>query len=149
MDRQTKFLIASVLLGPLAVFPAAIFGIVILSLTGYMPEHDLIDKVLVSIVFAIMGLFFAYPLTLLYGLPLFLILKHYKYERLWVVVISTMIPVAIISDERVLGRIAEPLLFYGYFAIWVSVICWLIAVWLPNVSANKSLKYGTPQSGAP
>ena len=140
MERKTKYLLAAVLLGPLAVFPAALFGSVIIWLTEYMPQYNLNEKLLVSLVFATMGLFFAYPLTLLYGLSLFLILKHYKYERLWIVVIGAMIPVFIMSKVSFTSRMSEPLIFYGYFAIWVSIACWLIAVWLPNRSSNKLLQ---------
>jgi len=149
MDRQTKYLIAAVLLGPLAVFPAAIIGGAIMWHTGNMQQYDLLDHVLVGLAFATMGLVFAYPLTIFYGLPLFLILRRYKYERLWAIVIGAMIPVIIISNSTYTDRISDPLTFYGYFAIWVSVTCWLIAVLLPNKSSNKSLKSGTPQSGAP
>jgi len=137
------------LLGPLASLPAGITGTILMVYFSEVKQiadlHYLIET---SITIGMAGAYYAYPFTLLYGLPVFLILRQYNYERLWLVVFLSVIPVYLLSGGSIGGR-PNPLLVTMSFAIWISVTCWLIAVWLPNFRSNNSLKNGTPRSGAP
>lgn len=129
MERRDRYLIAAVIVGPLAVFPAMLIGESLLWISVPASPPDLIEQSYGAGIIAALGLVYAYPLTVVYGVPVFLILRWYQLDHLWMVVGIAMAPVAVIWAGY--GYNVEVLLFAGYFAAWVSGACWLVAVWLP------------------
>ncbi|MEJ2345794.1 MAG: hypothetical protein P8090_10360 [Gammaproteobacteria bacterium] len=133
-----RYLIAAVLLGPLAVFPAMLIGESLLWIGAPAVPTDLVGQYHGAVLVAAVGLAYAYPLTLVYGVPAFLILRRHRLDRLWIVIGAGMVPVAALWALNTYP--VELFGVYAYFATWVSAACWIIAVWLPAREAERGPK---------
>jgi len=119
--------VAAALFGPLAVFPAMFAATAIGWLSIPVVVPNLIAYYQVVLEVAVYELFFAYLLTWSYGIPLYLILRRYGFEKLWAILSGALIPVFCFTVFR-----KDLWMIFTYFATWVSIASWLIAVWLPK-----------------
>jgi len=149
INIKTKYLLAALLLAPLASLPA---GFTASLLFEYMSETQhfsgfqyLFQR---GITFGLAGIYYSYPLTWLYGLPMLLILRYCNYERLWLIIILSLIPAYFMSGESIGGR-PDPFPIIASFVIWVSSACWIVAVWLPKFRSNKQFNADSDANASP
>ena len=137
--HDRKWVVLAVVVAPLAIVPAwLIFGLMD-HLFGPVPWVHL--KYHYHSGELALGLPIGYLLTFLVGLPAFLILRRYQLHTLPMIAGVSLVTVFVSwvlvaqSTENLLSSVA----YFGYYALWVAVAAWFIAVWLPRKRPNPAL----------
>ena len=109
------------LIGPLAIIPATV--VYALAFKVIEPAANVDNFELVPFM-ALFGLLFAYPVTLLVGLPISLVLQRmhtFNFATLSVIVVLLAALYSFINSIQLLE-----FAFIIYFSIWVSSTCWYL-----------------------
>jgi len=128
---------AAGLLGPLAVYPATFIAVAIGWLTVPAAASSSIEKYMAVLMAGSYGAVIAYGVTWLYGVPLYRVLRRHGLDNLFAISVGAMIPSVLIGQVLGDDGIVSNSAFSAYFSVWVTVLCWAIAVWLPRRRSNK------------
>lgn len=125
------------LIGPLIIIPAMPLGILILHAFGVIDTPIGVKELQATLLISSVGLIYAYPLTILFGVPLFMLLRKLQMDNLVTVVICSQLPV-ILMLLLTKGDFSSPVAI-SYFSAIVSVSCWfLYRVTMPKERQSKS-----------
>lgn len=123
-STETRANIAAFFIGPLFLIPAVLAGIAILSVLNGQ-ANEIGSALAVGVMVALYGLFvFAYPMTLIIGIPSILLLKKFgKYSLLSLVSVSFVGAgiVAVLIEPGL-----ESWLLFCYCSASVSFGCWFV-----------------------
>lgn len=124
VNRKSLF---SITLGPLLLVPA--LGMVgsVISIMNLSNFSDFTGMTALYLMYGAIGLMFAYPGTIIFGLPSMLALRAYNKFNLPMLIAVSLIPATIIF-----GLVMPTLggwLFYGYSSAAVAVGCWYAFKW--------------------
>lgn len=125
---RVKSSIASIflalLLGPWFVIPALLILVIFTDVTG-MNDLALDHRSFLAFSgIAFIGLMYAYPITVLFGLPVFLILRKFKLDKLPILLSVSLLPalLAYLAGESSLSGA----LSVALFSVFTAFGCWLI-----------------------
>lgn len=124
-DRTRKVVIAS-LLGPLAVIPAMVVAVAVMYMFDVSSQEPVSEIFEGTFVMAAFSLFYSYPLVIIYGLPLYLILRRYKKDSLIYILSLSLLPAAALGASYDTGGFWIFVIF-GYFSLSVALSCWMLA----------------------
>jgi len=143
-DRQ---LIRAVLIGPLAIIPAVPIGVLLAATFASVRDGafpgNFIGDLSASPIYAIAGLAYSYPFTLLYGLPVYLILRKLNILNMPSICVMALLPgvaLGIYQSSIILA------VFMGYFSLAVAVLFYRLAPHGSNNSSNLASAQNTPSS---
>jgi len=122
----TRGFIFAVLAGPLAIIPAMMALIVAMLAAGVFEADDVAKDLGYSLMVAIFGAMYGYGFVVLYGAPIYAVLRRYKKATLLNIVIASLGPssIALIALPS-----AWPLwAAMAYFSITVAITCWYIVI---------------------
>jgi len=127
MNDVTRKSLFSITLGPLLLVPA--LGIVgsIISVLNLSNFSDLTGMTALYLMYGVIGLLFAYPGVIIFGLPSMLALRAYNKFSLPILIIVSVIPASILFG--LVMPTLEGWLFYGYSSVVVAVGCWYVFKW--------------------
>ena len=132
MKPITKKNLAAGLIGPLGLYPAFFVAWIVLALLdtceGRASFESASDGLLLFLGMATVGLIYAYPLTIVFGLPAAALLRKVKLFNLPVVLLVSLIPVSILFGVFV--PTFHGWLIYGYASLSVALLCWLTFKWV-------------------
>ena len=118
----------SIILGPLCLLPAmCIYGLIypVFGPNEYMGYWD---TFLLFAAYGYIGLYIAYPATVILGLPAALALHYWNLFKLPIVATVSVIPSLIIFSFYMPS--ISNILLYGYASISVAVGCWFVYKWV-------------------
>lgn len=115
---------AALLLGPWFVIPALLLAVTFTDVVG-MGGLSLDRRSFLAFSgVGFVGLMYAYPITVLFGLPMFLILRKLKLDKLLIILAVSQIPALILYF---LGRSSlQGALAVSFFSASVAFGCWLV-----------------------
>lgn len=117
-DPETRKLIVVVLVGPLAILPA----LLLLSLATAL--LDTTDAGTSFLLFSLIGLEIAYPVSIVFGVPILLVLKHFNQLNLVTLIAAAILIVMTLS---ILLPFSLSLMFlYIYCALAVATGSWWV-----------------------
>ncbi|WP_319557348.1 hypothetical protein [Thiomicrorhabdus sp.] len=132
MKPITKKNLAAGLIGPLGLYPAFFVAWVVLALLdtyeGRASLESASDGLLLFLGMATVGLIYAYPLTIMFGLPSAAFLRKLNLFKLPIVLLISLIPVSILFGIFVPTFYGW--LIYGYASLSVAFLCWLTFKWV-------------------
>jgi len=111
------------ILGPLSVLPASIPLVLFFLATGEPLIEGIGGKIASGLFVGFLGLLVAYPLTLCYGMPVWLALNKLNKLTLRNILIASTGPAILIG---IYVQEISSALFYSYFSVIVAGSCWII-----------------------
>ena len=128
--------IIAVAIAPLAVIPAWVAAWLVTHLFSIPPRFgSVVGNFLLVLLFSLP---ISYGVTLFIGLPGFLLLRRYRMHTLPMITCLAIAVVAVpwlyLAESP--GEFVYGALSYGYFALWVAITAWAIAVWIPEKRSN-------------
>ena len=127
MNPIVKKNIAAGLIGPLGLYPAFFiawfFLAIIDAYEGRASFESAGDGLLLFLGMASVGLIYAYPLTILFGLPVAALLRKLNWFKLPFILLLSLVPVTILFGLFV--PIFYGWLIYGYASLAVAFMCWV------------------------
>jgi hypothetical protein len=93
---------------------------------------------------------YAYPATLLFGLPVFLFLEQRRFLNIATAALAGLAGPwlsLLIYPATELRTLA----FFSYFSLWVAIVAWMIVCWWPqrrsNLLLNADARQERPRAG--
>ena len=83
----------SCLVGPLAVIPAMLIGVLIIKVSGLTHTPLSVEDLKFTLMVSVIGLIYAYPLTMLIGMPLFILLRKFNKDNFVTILFISQLPV--------------------------------------------------------
>ena len=145
MKSITKKNLAAGLIGPLGLYPAFFIAWVVLALVdtyeGRASLESASDGLLLFLGMATVGLIYAYPLTIVFGLPSAALLRKLNLFKLPIVLLVSLIPVSILF-----WHICTNILRLAYLRLRLVVGCITVLV---NIQMGIKPSYNKPQQSLP
>lgn len=119
--ETTRRNVLAVVVGPLALVPA----IVLATLANTLCQggsSDWQELMVFALTVSVIGLFFAYPLVLAFGVPAVLVLRHY--QRLGFVPLAILGVLCALLLTLCFSPYLNAFLMFGYCSVWVVSGCW-------------------------
>jgi len=114
----------SSLVGPLAVIPAMVFGVFIIKVSGLTHSSFSAEELKFTLMVSVIGLIYAYPLTMLIGMPLFILLRKFNKDNFITILFISQLPVLLMLAFTK-GDYSSPIAI-SYFSACVSLSCYFL-----------------------
>lgn len=124
MNEVVRKSILSVALGPLLLVPGLGAVGVLVSVLNLSSFSDFWGMTALYLMYGVVGLIFAYPAAVIYGLPVMLALRAFGKFTLPFLLVASVLPASIL-----LGIVAPSFLgwlLYSYSSVIVALGCWYV-----------------------
>lgn len=135
-------LTVAVIVAPLAVFPIVALSAATL---GSPESSGVVARVEWALFVGTVAVVIAYAFTIVYGIPIFLLLRRLNFVRFWPIFLAGLAGPTVVSFPTY--KLADSILFVLCGGL-VAAIAWLIACWWPTRSNPAVERDGRQQAGA-
>ena len=126
VQPPTTSILKASLIGPLAVIPAAVILVMAQEAVSYpVSRIPLFDALQASLLIGLLGLVYAYVFTILYGLPVDLLLRAFGWTGVVPVSLAAIAPGLIYGWWAGIGIVQ--VFVFGWFALPVALSCHYLA----------------------
>lgn len=145
ISRNFKYLVLAILLSPIPGVFASLVSDVLLLITMFELDfaswvHNIPAFLLSGISRSFFGLFVSLPVVLLYGVPVFYLLKRWNQQNIWMFGLFGLLPtgvrilVSFLGSDQTLESLNFNSISAGAMAgFFIAIFFWLIAVYIPSL----------------
>ena len=134
-SNRTRNLVGTVVLGPLSVLPAILIAATFIGIFGPGITQDVLEDLNGWFLFLLVALLYSYGFTIIYGLPVYLILLKLQKNTFPYVFVASLVPSLILISFS--PEMWQSFIIMGYFSLCVGLCCWFLVRNLSRDSSNK------------
>lgn len=112
-----------------------LFGVLIIKASGLAHFSFSTEELKFTLMVSVIGLIYAYPLTMLIGMPLFILLRKFNKDNFITILFISQLPVLLMLAFTK-GDYSSPVAI-SYFSACVSLSCWFLYRISEPLSARK------------